>query len=229
MSRSIVFDLDDTLYPERRFVLSGFSAIAVEMERLHGVPAAEAFGVLRRAYAQGRRGTALQELAARYYLAPDSVRWFRSFFRGHDPRLRLPKNAADVLAELRRGWKIGILTNGIPDVQARKVAALGLSVKVDAVVYALNTGNGKPEPAAFEAVLDRLKAPAAESVFVGDDPWCDISGARAAGMKTIRIRQGVHKHAAIEDGHEADVVVNTLTAVPVVAERLHAEVTCGAV
>jgi putative hydrolase of the HAD superfamily len=221
VTRAVIFDLDDTLYPERRFVLSGFAAVAAEAERLYGIPRGEAFGVLRRSLGRGRRGQALQDLAGRFLLPADSVRWLRSFFRGHDPRLRLPMVSAKVVLELRRDWKVGILTNGTPDVQARKVAALGLAGRVDHVVYAMHTGPGKPDAAAFDTVLGRLEASASESVFVGDDPVCDIEGARRMGLKTVRVRgNGIHRDVVVDPANEADWVVDSIAAVPSITATL---------
>jgi putative hydrolase of the HAD superfamily len=169
---------------------------------------------------------ALQELVSRFGLADDAIESLRSAFRRHAPNLRLPRQSAVVLRELRRDWKLGILTNGHPDIQARKIAALGLSDKVDAVVYGLNTGAGKPELVAFATVLDRLGVQPHESIFVGDDPRCDIMGARRAGMKTIRVRRGVHGRAPVTQDDEADVAVDSLREVPTVAAGLLAPAAC---
>ncbi len=226
MSRAIVFDLDETLYPERRFALSGFAAVAREVNRVHGVPINAAFAVLRKALADGRRHLAFQDLVARFGLPPDVIESLIPAFRLHAPRLRLPKESASVLQQVRRNWMLGILTNGHADVQARKIAALGLSDMVDAVVYGAETGAGKPEPAAFSAILDRLCVQPHQAAFVGDDPRCDIMGARRAGMKTIRLRRGVHRHALVAPGDEADVTVDSLQEVPAVVAGLLAPVAC---
>lgn len=226
MSRGIVFDLDETLYPERRFALSGFIAVAREADRLYGVPTGAGFATLRLALAAGRRGTALQELVSRFGLPGSAIELLLSVFRLHEPRLRLPRESAVVLRELRRDWTLGILTNGRPDIQARKIAALGLSDAVDVVVYGLDTGAGKPERAAFATVLDRLRVQPRESVFVGDDPRCDIIGARRAGMNTVRIRRGVHGRAFVTPDDEADVTVDSLKDVPTIAAGLVAAVAC---
>ena len=220
MSRGIVFDLDDTLYPERRFALSGFIAVAREAERLYGAPSGAGFAILRRALARGHRHTALQDLVSRFGLPGDAIELLRSVFRLHEPRLRLPRESAVVLRELKRDWKLGILTNGRPDVQARKIAALGLSDVVDVIVFGLDTGAGKPELAAFSTVLDRLRVRPRESVFVGDDPQCDIMGARRAGMKTVRIRRGVHGLALVTPDDEADAAIDSLKEVPTIAAGL---------
>ena len=47
--RGLILDLDDTLYPRERFVMSGFAAVASFVEKIHGVSAEIAYGVLVRA------------------------------------------------------------------------------------------------------------------------------------------------------------------------------------
>ncbi len=226
MSRAIVFDLDETLYQERRFALSGFAEVARHVESRFGTPAFAAFALLRRTLATGHRQTAFQDLVTAHGLPAGTVEELIAIYRQHAPRLRLPHVSATVLRDLRRRWKIGILTNGSPDIQARKVAALGLSDLVDAVVFGLDTGPGKPDRAAFTAVLDRLGVPAQASIFVGDDPRCDIMGARQAGMKTIRIRQGIHGRTLVAPDDEADVAVDSLKEVPATVAGLVAPVDC---
>lgn len=43
----------------------------------------------------------------------------------------------------------------------------------------------KPSPAAYEAVLAELQAPAAQVIFV-DDRHVNVDGAAAAGMRALR-------------------------------------------
>ena len=125
-----------------------------------------------------------------------------------------------MLDALRSGWRIGVLTNGIPAVQRRKVAALGLGGHVDAIVFASECGDrtGKPDRAAFRAVLDRLAVSPERSVFVGDDLETDVFGAWRVGMRTIHVIGGRRpiRHAAVAP----DVRVDRLRAVPAVAAQL---------
>jgi putative hydrolase of the HAD superfamily len=221
--KALVLDLDDTLYPERRFLLSGFAAVAEQVEQLFGVPRAEAFKVLTRALRAGHRSTSLQALCATFDLDPVIVPELVEVIREHRPRLQLRRDCRRVLARMRRaGWRIGLLTNGLPRVQAKKVAALGLAPFLDRVVYACEHGDGrgKPDPAAFHAVLARLDTEADRAVFVGDDPWCDIAGARRAGLWTIRVPRGGFAHAEVSEESEADLVVSRLSEIPDAAEAL---------
>ena len=87
---------------------------------------------------------------------------------------------------MRRTWRIGLLTNGSPEIQRAKVAALGLAALMDVIVYAHEVSDGKPDSPAFEAVCDRLRVAPDRAVMAGDDPWCDIDGARGACRRAAR-------------------------------------------
>ena len=52
---AVVFDLDDTLYPERSYVLSGFSAVADWAERTLAIPRATVLADLRAYFDSGVR------------------------------------------------------------------------------------------------------------------------------------------------------------------------------
>ena len=52
----------------------------------------------------------------------------------------------------------------------------------------------KPDPRYFEAVLKKCKCKPEESIMVGDRIDKDIIPAKMVGMKTIRIKIGIHKN-----------------------------------
>jgi putative hydrolase of the HAD superfamily len=116
------------------------------------------------------------------------------------------------------GWRIAILTNGLPHVQVAKIRALDLRPLVDHVVYAEEYAEGgKPARGPFLEVLRRLGVSADQCVCVGDDPRNDIQGARAVGIRTIRVaRPGVKP----SPDQEADAVVHMVTEVPARAAAL---------
>lgn len=226
MTRALIFDLDDTLYRERRFALSGFAAVARHVQSAHGLPASQGFAILRDALAEGERRTAFQRLAAHVHAGATLVAECRDVYRRHAPRLRLSQAAGATLRDARRGWRVAILTNGDPDVQRAKVGALGLAPMVDAVVYAHEVGAGKPDPEVFLFTCATLGVTPASAVMAGDDPWCDIDGARLAGLRAIRVRQGWHRHVDSGNTGPADSTVASVAEVPRAAEELiHAAVT----
>jgi putative hydrolase of the HAD superfamily len=225
--RGLIFDLDETLYPRERYIRSGFAAVANDLQRRHGVPAGMVFKILSRAFTGGSTGREFQAVCQELQLSPKEIPYMLRVFRAHKPSLWLPYESSETLRKLRAdGWRLAILTNGLPSVQAAKVAALALAPMVDTVVYGeAVTRRGKPDPAAFREVLDRLEVSADRCVAVGDDPICDIAGARAAHIRTIRVAR---PDVVVEPGGEADLVINSIADVPKVAGGLLEMVTLDA-
>lgn len=216
---AVMFDLDDTLYPRRRFLLSGFAAVARYLECHWGVEARGAFAVMAAAH-RTTRGRELQAVTARFGLPAWLVPQLVEVIRDHEPHLRLPEVSRRTLEAMRDGWRLAIVTNGPPDIQARKVEALGVSAMVDAVVYAHATGRGrgKPDRAPFVEAARRLGVCLTRAVFVGDDPVADIAGAQRVGMYAIRV---VHPgETAWEAAATADAMVRSLEEVPSAAMAL---------
>ena len=94
-------------------------------------------------------------------------------------------DAAELLEDLRGEFKLGLLTNGAPDVQQTKLDGSGLEPYFDAVVITGKIGIGKPDPRPFEIVLEQLDVPASEAVMVGNSMVSDVLGAHNAGVKSI--------------------------------------------
>jgi HAD superfamily hydrolase (TIGR01509 family) len=222
--RGLIIDLDDTLYPRERFVRSGLAAVAQHVSRHHGIAAADAFAVMTRASARGHAGAEFQVLCAQFALPAGVIETLLDVFRAHTPTLFLAAETERTLCALRsRGWALAILTNGLPSVQFRKVAGLGLTSLVDEVIYAEeHAPGGKPSAAPFRAALRSLDLDAGDCVCVGDDAARDVRGARALGISTIRLtRAGL----SVPPADEADAVIDSLQQLPEAAALLLTKVT----
>ena len=221
--QGLIFDLDDTLYPLQQFVLSGFRAVASHLSAVAGLEEREVFQTLADARANGGLGREFQMCFAHYGLSAALLPATLSVFRNHDPDLRLPLASRNVLGSLRSEWRLAILTNGLPAIQARKVRALGIGALVDTVVYACAVGNrcGKPSPEPFVEAAARLDCPIGRTIMVGDDPLCDIDGASRVGMKTIHLV--VPELSRRRDCRcTPDATVRSLLDVPAAADELMA-------
>jgi len=215
--RALLFDLDDTLHPRRRFVLSGLRAVATHVAVTSGVPLATVTAILARAVRR-QPGRELQALIAALDLPTDHVAALVEVVRAHAPAIRLDRATRGVLQRLRGAWRLGVVTNGVAEVQQRKVAALGLAALVDTVIYATAGGRpGKPAAAPFLEACARLAVPPSRAIFVGDDMTVDIEGAAAVGMKTVWLAP---RHRRGAGGPHADITVHTIADVPAAARRL---------
>lgn len=185
--RAVIFDLDDTLYPERSFVLSGFRAVAVHVAARFGLPAAQGYAELAAYFAAGIRGDTFDRWIAAHGWPTGLARELIAVYRDHTPELRPFPGVVALLETLRQHLALGLVSDGQLAVQRRKLTALGLERYFDAVVFsdALGRACWKPSPAPFRAVLARLGVAGPEAVYIADNPTKDFLGARAVGLDTI--------------------------------------------
>jgi putative hydrolase of the HAD superfamily len=94
-----------------------------------------------------------------------------------------------VLDELKKNFRLALLTNGAPDIQGAKIDGSNLASFFEVVIISGDFGFGKPDRRIFELALERLKVAPHEAVMVGDSLKRDIAGARAAGIATIWINR----------------------------------------
>lgn len=218
-ARGLILDLDDTLYPREHFMVSGFAAVARHVEEHHRVPSGAALATIARARDGGRGGRELQTLCEEHGLPPSVVLECLRIFRSHRPSITLPRGVASVLLRLRaERWRMVVLTNGMPSVQRAKVAALGLASLVDGVIYAEElVPGGKPSREVFAEALRRLDLVPDRCLCVGDDPVRDIGGARAIGLRAVRIaRPG----DTVDPETDADAVIYAFDDLPMTAAAL---------
>lgn len=69
--------------------------------------------------------------------------------------------------------------------------ALGLAPYFDATLWSFRVGVVKPDPAIYRAACEALGVRPDECVFVGDGNASELDGARAVGMRAVRIERPV--------------------------------------
>jgi putative hydrolase of the HAD superfamily len=192
--KAVLFDLDDTLFSQAEWLNGAWSAVAAAAapwgaeEQLFR---ATLLAVAALGSDQGRiidRALALLGMAGEVPVGP-----LVEAFRGHCPPSLVPyPGVPEALASARRLGPVALVTDGYPPVQRAKVHALGFDDAFDAVVISDDHGRAfrKPHPLPFLAAAADLGVEAGEAVVIGDRPAKDIAGARAAGMRAIRVRQG---------------------------------------
>jgi putative hydrolase of the HAD superfamily len=183
--RALLLDLDDTLFDRS----AAFEAWADELARaqLGRALDAQELASLRASDRRGHRSRAqFAAEAARLGLAIDPARFPFQLAELITPE---PK-ARETIEALARSRRVAVVTNGGP-AQRVKLAKLGLEGIVHEVFVSHEVGSTKPEPAIFERALRWTEQPAAEVLFVGDEPVIDLAPAAALGMATAwRARAG---------------------------------------
>jgi carbamoyl-phosphate synthase large subunit len=212
----IVFDMDDTLYPEADFVRSGHRAVA---ERVWQDLCVDIEPELRRRFAAGQRGDLMSAaLAALDVNAPEDYvgRVLVPVYREHVASIRPYVETVPVLTELRaRGHRLALLSDGWAEVQRRKLAALRLAGLFDEIVITDELGRDgwKPSPVGFERILGVLDVVGKFAMYVSDNPHKDFAGPHRLGMRTVRIvRPGTEYGEALAPApeHQPQRVIHAL-------------------
>jgi putative hydrolase of the HAD superfamily len=92
-----------------------------------------------------------------------------------------------LVADLRGRYRVGLLTNGPTVAQRDKLDTLGWAALFDVALVTGELSAGKPDAAAFDALLSALGTAPAETVYVGDDVDADVAGAAAAGLRPVQV------------------------------------------
>ncbi len=189
MLKAVIFDLDDTLYPELEYVFSGYRAVAAWSAARFKTSQETGHAELIDLFRQGKRHHIFNQWLARYDLdSEENALELLRVYREHKPTIRLFPGVVCLLQELRSQFRLGLVSDGYLNMQTLKLAALGVEPEFDAIVLSDSLGSDawKPSPRPFQAVLEQLRVLPAEAVYVGDNPTKDFVGARCAGMRSIR-------------------------------------------
>ena len=113
---------------------------------------------------------------------------------------RLAPGVRESLTRLAGHYELGLVTNGTGPTQRAKLKALALDALFDPVVISDEVGLRKPDVRIFELAIRGWGVASASVLFVGDDPIADIQGAKAAGMRTLRVghEEGIPSILALE-------------------------------
>lgn len=101
---------------------------------------------------------------------------------------RLLDHAAEVVPQLARRYRLGIVSNYPhgPVVEAT-LERFGLREHFSAIVVSSDTGWMKPHAGCYRPALAALPAPPGKTLMVGDDLTNDVKGAKALGLHTAWI------------------------------------------
>ena len=199
--KTILFDLDDTLFDHRfctRAALSHlrenyicFNGVTLDefeaehMKLLDELMNAVLPGTLsieearterfRRAFVKFEAKVSAEE-------STNAAGMYRKFY---EKSWRLSIGAHSLLKNLHGKYKIGIITNNLRSEQEEKLRRCNIIQFIDVMVTSEDTGLTKPTTEMFEITLDKLGSRKEETIMIGDSWSADIIGANNSGLKSI--------------------------------------------
>jgi HAD superfamily hydrolase (TIGR01549 family) len=220
--RAILFDVDDTLFDRQGAQLGVLDVVLREC--------GEAFvGIDKRtiteAFLESDRVTTWQYYGEVYTVEGIRLRRQRVFLEllGLNaayaeelsevyiewyPRMDAPiEGAKSVVAALAQQLPLGIVSNGLPDVQYAKLETLSIRHLFDCIVLSEELGIRKPDPQIFWHAVELLGVAPEGCLYIGDSYANDVVGARRAGMRVCWFNPGSE---AVQGEVEPDVEVREL-------------------
>ncbi|MDO4500808.1 MAG: HAD family hydrolase [Erysipelotrichaceae bacterium] len=91
----------------------------------------------------------------------------------------------ETLTELKKKYKIGLLSNGNTHSQRRKINTIKIDDLID---YSLVSGEyicKKPDERIFKYVCEQMDSKPEECIYIGDSYHIDVEGSRNAGLNPI--------------------------------------------
>jgi putative hydrolase of the HAD superfamily len=182
----IVFDLDDTLYPERDYIRSGFCAVSQLVQSETGSDIQHRLAELFECDHPDPFEQVLLE-----YRIPLAKHSLITTYRSHLPRLALRQEVEQLLNELRaRGHTMGLLTDGRSVTQRNKIRALHLDRWINDILISEEFGSEKPDERNYQ-YFERL-FPGRRYVYIGDNLNKDFIAPNRLGWQTVCVRDSGH-------------------------------------
>lgn len=212
----LVLDIDDTLYLERSYVVSGFRAVGAWLAEARGVNRLAETAL--RLFEEGVRGNIFNRALIELGVDPaaDLVADLVNQYRCHEPDIELLPDAQALLdVSLLRGLPIAVITDGPAESQRAKVAALGIASVCDPVIVTSDHDGvrPKPDPSAFALIQERWGITPASLAYVGDNPLKDFIAPHQLGWRTVRVRRRQGLHEAVPSGTDVHLETRGLGAI----------------
>ncbi len=191
---TFLFDLDGTLIDSIELILRSYRH-TMEVHRGSAPPDAHWMaGLGTPLWVQFRQftddETEIQAMVATY----------REYNLAHHDALVRPYDGvvSAVRALHARGGRLGLVTSKMRAGALRGLRLVGLEDAFATVVGSDEVTNPKPHPEPVHTALERLAAPPAGAIFIGDSRH-DIECGRAAGVRTAAVLWGPFDRAHLED------------------------------
>ncbi len=218
---SIIFDLDDTLYNKCEWTVQALEFAAAKM----GLDPHRVW-VVSTSYIQ-QHGSADAGIYNHVLMecgqsdAAYNIRALAAWANQYEPTsssLSLLPGVQEALQALDRRYRLAVIADGPVACQQAKVRALLLDRLIRTVIYSDaidGVRSRRPDPRVFQLALRELGTPAAQTLFVGDNPLRDFLEPRAMGITTVRVMSGEYAgYDYPSPEHAADYQITSVARLP---------------
>ncbi|WP_159882487.1 HAD family hydrolase [Paenibacillus puerhi] len=191
MIKAVIFDLDDTLISERKYIESGYHYISNLLSLKLQISEKELYRLLVELFNQSSVNV-FNRLFDTLQIAytKNEILELVEHYRNHLPSIDFFDDVVPCLINLKkRGLKVGIITDGYANSQYKKLDAVKAFDYFDEIIVTDELGREywKPHPKAFEIMKERMNFEFDEMIYVGDNPKKDFYINSIYPIRTVRI------------------------------------------
>lgn len=174
-TKTIVFDLDDTLIKEIDYLKSAF----MEISRIVNSEDENLFQQMMNWYF--KKENVFQNLVDLY--PNNNIMSLRTVYRNHFPDFDSNTKVKEFLVELKeRGFVLGLITDGYKVTQRNKIKALDIELLFDLIIISEEFGSEKPNLKNYE-IFHQFDTD--EYYYIGDNVNKDFITPNSLGWKTV--------------------------------------------
>jgi putative hydrolase of the HAD superfamily len=207
----LIFDLDDTLIDEQKYVQSGFDYIASKISKEFSKLNIKK--KLNKILNKNGRGNVF-DIFFKNYNEKRIIDRFVRLYRGHQPNIVLKIEAKNILKKLKKlGFSVYLLTDGHKLAQRKKINKLQLNKYFKKIYVTHEYGHKKMKPNlfCFRLIKKREKVKWSEIVYIGDNPKKDFVKLNSVGALTVRVLTGPFKNLKVGRKFDAKYKIKSLS------------------
>lgn len=100
-------------------------------------------------------------------------------------RLGLYPQVLETLDQLKQRYRLAIVSDAQAAYAVPELRIVGLAEYFDPIIISGDYGYRKPDPRLFQRALEALQLHPSQAIFIGNDRFRDVFGAKQLGMKTV--------------------------------------------
>lgn len=215
MIKSVIFDLDDTLISEKRYIESGYKHISKLLSKKLQKDEQELYQILITVFNEDTKNVfnRMFDMIGVIYNQNDVLELVEAY-RNHVPTIDFFEDVLPCLKSLKeKGLNLGIITDGYANAQQQKIDAIKASNYFDEIIITDKLGREfwKPHPRAFETMKEKLNTEFNEMIYIGDNPEKDFHISSIYPIQTVRIyRDGVYSEKSYLNEVKEDYSIYSL-------------------
>ena len=206
----LIFDLDDTLIDEQKYVQSGFNYVANKISKeFSKTNIKKNFNKIL--FKNGRGN--IFDIFFQSYNKKKKIQKFVKLYRNHQPNISLKVEAKELLKKLKRlKFSTYLVTDGHKLAQRRKINKLQLNKYFKKIYITHEYGYKKMKPNlyCFRLIKKKEKVKWSEIVYIGDNPNKDFVKLNSVGANTIRVLTGPYKNLMVNKNFDAKYKIKSL-------------------